>query len=276
MTRRIVVLFALLTTWMGGCIAERLDGPEPSASLATQTGFLLRTVRLSNGADRKFSVYIPPSYDPRKPTPTIMFLQGLGEGGTDGRKQTTVGLGPYIRRHVDTFNLIAVFPQSGGKWTTDDADAIAIACLDDVEKRYNVDRSRVYLTGVSMGGFGVWRTGGRHIERFAALVPMSAFDGSDYADLLTKTPIWAFHNTFDPLVFSSYTRSTVDKINELGGNAKITVYGTIGHNCWDRAYGEKDFWPWLLKQSKPQKPVRSGQPMFRSVQPPATPRGFAK
>lgn len=269
MTRRVAVLFALLVSWLGGCIGDRIDGPVAVSNSVTRTGFLLREVTLPGGATRKYSVYIPTSYDPNRPTPTIMFLQGFGEGGTDGKKQTTVGLGPYIRRHADAFNLIAVFPQSGGKWTSDEADAIAMACLDDVEKRYNVDRSRVYLTGVSMGGFGTWRTGALHSERFAALAPMCGFDGSEYAERLTKMPVWAFHNTFDPIVFSSFSRSTVDKINQLGGKAKISVYGAIGHNCWDRAFAEKDFWPWLLRQSKPQA---TAAPTRQAKTVPAAPR----
>lgn len=284
----IVLGLLSLLLFGGGCIASVLrasDVPSPAADRST--GFLLRTVSLPNGETRKYSVFVPEHYDARRAWPTVMFLQGLGEGGTDGVKQTTVGLGPYIRRHAAEFNLIAVFPQSGGKWDTDDSDAIAMACLADVRKRYHVDSARVYLTGVSMGGYGAWRIGGTHAETFAAVVPMAGFDGSRYAAKLAKTPVWAFHNTFDPIVFSSYSKSTVNAINEQGGHAKLSVYGAIGHNCWDRAFEEKEFWPWLLKQSKagvaPAKtaiaeavPMRSSTPPVSALYTPPTPRGLAK
>lgn len=259
MRGRLGMVVTLLFASLGvGCIGGGVSGPVAVAGGPNRTGFLLREVALADGSSRKYSVYIPESYDPNRVWPTIVFLQGLGEGGTDGTKQTTVGLGPYIRKHAATFGLIAVFPQSGGKWTSDDAERIAIACLDDVEKRYRVDKSRVYLNGVSMGGYGTWRLGAKHADRFAALVPMSAFDGTAFADRLTRMPIWAFHNSFDPIVFSSYTRKTVDRINESGGKAMVSIYGALAHDCWTRGYEEPEFWPWLLRQKKTQRsPARS-------------------
>jgi predicted peptidase len=244
--KRMAALAISLVTLVG-CASDDAAKTTSRAD-GIKTGFQTREMQLANGKTRKYSVYLPRNYDGRKSWPTLLFLQGIGEGGEDGKKQTTVGLGPYIRKHDADFGYVAIFPQSGGKWTTNDAEDIAIGALDDVEKRYNVDRSRVYLTGLSTGGLGVWRIGARHASRFAALVPMCAYDGEDYVDRLTRTPVWAFHNSFDPFVFSSSSTSTVEKINKAGGNAKVTVYGALGHNCWDRAYKEGDLWAWLAKQ----------------------------
>jgi predicted peptidase len=122
--------------------------------------------------------------------------------------------------------------------------------MDDAERAYAIDRRRVYLTGLSTGGYGVWKLGARHADRFAALVPVCPGGGTEFAAQLTALPIWAFHLAFDPIVFSSGTRATVDRINKLGGHARATIYPGIGHNCWDRAYDDPALWKWLLAQSK--------------------------
>lgn len=214
------------------------------------TGFHLKTYKLSTGESKKCSVFVPFNYDAKKKWPTIVFLQGIGEGGSDGIKNTTVGLGPAIAKAPQSFDFIAVFPQSGGTWSSDGAGKMAIDCLDAASKEYSVDPSRVYLTGLSTGGYGVWKIGANYNSRFAALVPMCAYSGEDFAAQLTKTPIWAFHNSGDMFVFAGSTKSTVKKINELGGNAKQTIYGAIGHNCWGEAYSDPALFTWLRQQHK--------------------------
>lgn len=239
---------ALLAVAAAGCAGKAPAGPPVAPAK-----FVVRDAPLPGGKTRKYTVYLPRGYDGSKRWPTVVFLQGLGEGGTDGRKQTSVGLGPAIRRRDRAgkpFEMIAVFPQSGGKWTTGDADAIATACMDDAERAYAIDKRRVYLTGMSTGGYGVWKLGARHPDRFAALVPVCPGDGKEFARELLNLPVWAFHLAFDPIVWSGGTRATVDRINKLGGNARATIYSGVGHNCWDRAYDDPKLWQWLLAQSK--------------------------
>jgi predicted peptidase len=122
--------------------------------------------------------------------------------------------------------------------------------LDACQAKYRIDPKRVYLTGLSTGGYGVWALGAKYPERFAALVPLCAHSGEKYARKLTQMPIWAFHNGGDPIVFSTSTTGTVKKINKHGGNAKQTIYAAIGHDCWSEAYGDRKLWDWLAKQHK--------------------------
>ena len=231
-----------------GCAAKPAIVVATPTKLAT--GFVARDARLPDGSTRRFSVFLPHDYSPDRRWPTVVFLQGLGEGGTDGKKQTSVGLGPYVRKHGETFECIVVFPQSGGLWSSNDADAISIACLDDVERAFSVDAARVYLTGISTGGFGVWKIGAAHANRFAALAPLCARTGEAFATQLAPLPIWAFHNAYDPIVWSSATRDTVDAINRAGGHARLTIYKSFAHDCWTRTYRDPAFWAWLLAQRK--------------------------
>lgn len=213
------------------------------------TGFILNTYKLSDGSSKKCTVFLPFNYDPAKKWPAIVFLQGVGEGGSDGVKNVTVGLGPAIAKRAKTFDFIAIFPQSGGFWTSDGSHQMAIDCLDAASKQYSIDPARVSLTGLSTGGKGVWLIGAKYNNRFAALVPMCAYSGESVADKLTKTPVWAFHNNGDMFVFAGSTKATVKKINSLGGNAKQTIYSAVGHDCWNRAYNDELF-AWLRQQRR--------------------------
>lgn len=244
MSFALIVYVALL----GGCGSNPANSVNKSAPPGT--GFHLKTFTLSNGEKKKCTVFVPFSYDAKKKWPTIVFLQGIGEGGSDGIKNTTVGLGPAIAKRPSSFDFIAVFPQSGGTWSNGNAQRMAIDCLDAASKEYSVDPARVYLTGLSTGGYGVWAIGAKYNSRFAALVPMCAYNGEDYAPQLIKTPIWAFHNSGDMFVFAGATKSTVKKINEMGGNAKQTIYGAIGHDCWGKAYSDPELFAWLKQHHK--------------------------
>jgi predicted peptidase len=242
------VLIGLTGLLSAGC------GSNPSGSVNKKappnTGFSVREIKLSDGAAERYSVFIPFNYDPKKPTPTIVFLHGIGEGGSNGTTNTTVGLGPAIAKNPAKFGFIAIFPQSGGTWSGEGAQKMAIEILDATARQYNVDPARVYLTGLSTGGYGTWAIGAKYANRFAAIAPMCAYSGVDYADKLTRMPVWAFHNSGDPFVLASSTKSTVKKINQLGGNAKQSIYGGLGHNCWDRAYKNDDLFRWMLSHRK--------------------------
>ena len=124
---------------------------------AQKTGFLDRTVKFG-ALTIKYQVYVPPTYDGHQSLPVILFMHGSGERGSDGLKQTQVGMPSQIRWHRDWFNAIVVMPQC-----PDDsvfrgvvADA-TYAALEKSVKQFHGDRSRIYVTGLSMGGYGVWQ-----------------------------------------------------------------------------------------------------------------------
>lgn len=230
-----------------------------------ETGFLNRTLTAS-GESFRYQVYLPAEWTPDRRWPTLLFLHGAGEGGSDGLLQTQVGLGPAIRRHPDRFPTIVVFPQSrrGQPWRGRMAD-LALEALDRALEEHHGDPRRVYLTGVSMGGYGTWRFGLEDPSRFAALVPVCggleaarhrlmpenrrdplADPFLEAARRVRHVPIWIFHGEEDPIIPVSESRVMVEALRRVGGNVRYTEFAGVEHDSWDPAYAEPELMPWLL------------------------------
>lgn len=217
---------------------------------ATGPGDLDKQSFIYSGESRNYAVYKPPGYDPNRAYPTILFLHGLFEGGNDGKAMTKVGIGPAIYKHPDWFKCVVVFAQTSGSWRDPDEQPLAMATLQDAEKRFAIDPNRVVLTGLSTGGEAVWKLGAKYPDKFAALAPLCAYSDYDDVPKLLHTPIWAFHNSIDPFVSSGSTDKMVKKINDAGGDARKTIYTTFGHNCWDATYNTQKVVDWLQNQHK--------------------------
>jgi predicted peptidase len=238
----------------------------------TQTGFLDRTIAVS-GATYRYQVFVPADFSKHKSWPVILFLHGAGERGSDGLLQTDVGIAHAIRLHSARFPFVVVIPQCGeGKiWGEPDMQAQSLAALQAAIKEFHGDRSRVYLTGLSMGGFGTWELAARNPGRFAALVPICSgirpqkdwpqlrvtlIDDlkitDSYAEIARRigsTPVWIFHGDADPAVPVTESRHMADALKAANAKFKYTEYPGVGHNSWDQAYAEPDLVPWLLAQS---------------------------
>jgi len=240
---------------------------QPVAS-AAETGFLNRVVTIGKDSF-KYQVYVPENWNSNQKWPVILFLHGAGERGDDGIIQTEVGIGTAIRRHVERFPAVVVFPQcrKESRWTDEVMTAQALKALETVMKEFKGDPDRVYLTGISMGGFGTWGIAAGHSKRFAALVPVCGGIRRDnpgtpsatqdsmapdvYAATATKigaTPTWIFHGDADKSVPVDESRKMNQAIKAAGGNVRYTEYEGVGHNSWDRAYAEPELLTWLLSQ----------------------------
>ena len=215
-------------------------------------GFLAKTVKV-NGKDVKYVVYVPPTYDPKTATPTIVSLNGMGECGTDGFKHVAVGLGPAVMLDVDKWPFIIVFPQKqdpGSKWEDDAQQAIVMAALDATERELNVDQSRLYLTGLSQGGHGTWAIAAQHPDMFAAIAPICGWGTKEMAEKLVKVPVWVFHGEEDDTVNVNEARAMVAYLKAAGASCKFTTYPGVGHNSWDKAYREENLYEWFLAHRK--------------------------
>ncbi len=198
---------------------------------------------------------LPKGYgdDPARKWPLILFLHGAGERGEDLELVKKHGI-PKLAEGGD-LPFIAVSPQCPCEtWWSDHIPAL-LALLDDVAARYAVDERRVYLTGLSMGGYGSWHLGAKHPERFAAVAPICG-GGSWHAGFPAKvqalkgTPVWVFHGAKDPTVPLRESQVLVDKLTECGGNVRFTVYPEAGHDSWTAAYNDPALYEWLLEQHK--------------------------
>ena len=213
-------------------------------------GFLMKTVSV-DGKDLKYVVYVPPTYDPDKPCPTIVFLHGSGECGSDGLKPVAVGIGSAIEFHVNDWPFIVIFPQkqvTEHKW--EEEDAMVMAIVDKTRKEYNVDASRIYLTGLSQGGHGSWSIGALHPDLFAAVAPICGWGDKEMAGKLVKMPVWVFHGEDDPVVKVQSARDMAKWIEEAGGSCKMTIYPGVQHNSWDKAYHEEKLYDWFMQYKK--------------------------
>jgi predicted peptidase len=181
-----------------------------------------------------YLLHLPGGYSRRQRYPLILFLHGSGERGSDVYAVHKHGIPKVAARDPD-FPFVAVSPQcpANSNWFLH-VDMLLLL-LDDVMRRHSIDRARVYLTGISMGGYGAWHLGSEYPERFAAVVPIcGGFDPMlGYPERvcgLRYTPVWAFHGTKDRAVPVSETRAMVRALRRCGGKVKLTVYPDAGHD----------------------------------------------
>jgi predicted peptidase len=200
------------------------------------------------------SVHYPAGRMPTTGWPVILFLHGAGERGSDGLRQTTVGLGPALTRFPSRYQAIVVMPQCPPaiQWSPSELEG-ALSALDAVLESARVDESRVYLTGISMGGFGAFALAARYPARFAAVVPVCGWgDPVTMARPLARMPMWVFHGADDGIVPVAYSREMVAAIRAAGNTGvRYTEYRTVRHNSWDMAYGDAELSGWLFRQRRP-------------------------
>ena len=221
-------------------------------------GFVAKTIEMG-GKQIKYVVYVPESYDPKKPMPTIIFLNGYGECGTDGWRQV-YHMGGAIMLSAADWPFLILFPQKQYNRPTAgdepdpwaDQDEMVMGILKKSEGEYNVDKTRLYLTGLSQGGHGTWVIGAKHADLFAAIAPVCGWADEDTAKKLAeaKMPVWTFHGDADQAVKIQCTLDMQKWIEAAGGACKVTVYPGVGHNSWDNAYRNEKLGEWFLEHHK--------------------------
>lgn len=227
-----------------GCVTREMIS-FAAVQAGVETGFINKFVPVDKEV-RFYTVYVPREYDPAKPWPLIVFLHGRGERGDDGLKPSDVGIGHAIRQHPDWFPCLVVMPQCPDTVYWGGAAEDVERAVGLTMQQYNVDKSRVYLTGLSMGGFGTWSYGAERPETFAALMPICGGGKVKDAPALARLPIWAFHGAEDKIVPVGHSREMVDAVKAAGGDIRYTEYDDGGHDIWDRAYMDKKVIRWLL------------------------------
>jgi predicted peptidase len=210
-----------------------------------------------------YMLFVPQDYKTTgKPWPLLLFLHGLGESGNGGDELERVKIhGPpgFVQSRPD-FPFVVVSPQlPPPKGQMEDvptawkADEL-IQLVDHVQEQLNIDPTRVYVTGLSMGGFGTWRLVAKYPERFAAAVPIcGGGEPADMAQSLRRVPIWAFHGKLDPVVPVSKSEEMVNAVRRAGGDVKLTVYPEVEHNSWKPTYDNPEIYKWLLSHRGPLK-----------------------
>lgn len=237
---------------MGGCKTLDLVAPE-----RVETGLVTRTYRSAFGAtERRYAMYIPQAYNQtNRDWPVILFLHGAGERGE--MIDLVYRHGPIKEGLLSlAFPFIVIAPQcpsdsipAGDAWGAREPDVLRI--LAEVTRDYRVDRSRVYLTGLSMGGFGAFQIAADHPELFAAVAPICGGGSPMRARDYRGTPFWIFHGALDTVVPAGRSREMYESMKAMDQDVRITIYPDLGHDAWTRTYQSGEFYDWLLSHQLP-------------------------
>ena len=206
----------------------------------------------ANGGPLHYLLYLPRTYQRGKRMPLLLYLHGADRLGT-GRRALSRVRRQGIPKAVDgrtAFPFIAVSPQTHTRW--DPAQLVKL--LDVIQRRYAVDASRVYATGFSLGGYGVWDLAMAYPRRFAAVAPLADGPGSRRARCRPRPPArWAFHGTAARVVPASESKAMVRTVRRCGAYARLTLYPRAGHFVAERTYGKRSLYRWLAatERSRP-------------------------
>ncbi|OGV38954.1 MAG: phospholipase [Lentisphaerae bacterium GWF2_49_21] len=194
-------------------------------------------------------LYLPKDYKKTgTSSPLMIFLHGMGERGEYLESIKKVGP-PKLIESGKEIPFIVVSPQWPDKsgWKADKLKSL----FDDVVSKYNVDKDRVYLTGISMGGFGTWTFATSNPELFAAIVPICGGGNPKEADKIKNLPIWIFHGAKDVTVKPERSEEMYKALQKAGAKeVKLTIYPNAGHDSWSETYNNDEVYNWLLKQKK--------------------------
>ena len=201
-----------------------------------------------------YLVILPKEYDQKPgPWPVLLYLHGAGDRGTD------IALVRRVRAVQEAlvrkdYPFILLAPQETDPdqaWISAPVRTVVMQILDEVIARYHGDSSRVYLTGISMGGWGTWFLAKQYPGRFAAIAPLCGHADTTWAPALVHTPIWTFHGTEDNVAPISETKAMVETLHGLGGNPKFTPIVGADHDIANVVYSRDDLYRWLLGHSLP-------------------------
>jgi predicted peptidase len=219
-----------------------------------------------------YRLLVPSDLNSGEKCPLVVLFHGSGERGDDNEKQLLNGverfakpesqaehpcfvLVPQCPLYLDgqpimwtgereKVHLLELAPEPAAPLQT------ALELLFMVEGKYPVDPDRVYITGISMGGFATWEALIRYPQNFAAAIPVCGGGDVSFADRIKHIPIWAFHGAEDPVVPVNCSRSMIENLEQAGGNSRYTEYPGVGHNSWDRAYAEAELLSWLFSHKR--------------------------
>ena len=242
------------------CFLIGISGP--CLNSAEYAGFVFTNAL---GKILPYRLLVPEKARGRKKFPLVLFLHGAGERGADNTNQLRHGtktfLTPEALRKNPCFVLAPQCP-ANQKWVEVDWSALknaqpatpsepmelTLEIMQQLIATQPIDTNRIYITGLSMGGYGTWDFATRFPGRTAAAAPICGGGDEAAAPKAAKIPIWAFHSQDDPAVKVQRTRAMIQALEAAGGHPKYFEYSGLGHNSWDKAYSEPEFLPWLFSQ----------------------------
>ncbi len=245
------ILFLLVAIGLAGinARAESTTGDLPFGSFKW---------KVTHKGKMRYLQYLPKDYKTEKDKrwPLMLFLHGAGERGNNVQLVAKHGPMKLVREGHD-FPFIIIAPQCPEKqvWQVEPL----LQLLDNAQKQFRVDPDRIYITGLSMGGFGTWKLGILHPEKFAAIIPICGggergdivMSSIDHPEALKRLPIWAFHGAKDPVVPVSASEDTVALLKSKGvTDIKLTIYPEALHDSWTQTFENPEIYDWLLQHKR--------------------------
>jgi predicted peptidase len=203
-----------------------------------------------------YLVHQPPGFA-EEPRPLVLFLHGVGERGSDLSRVATHGIPALIERGKN-FPFVAVSPQCPADFYWGELTEALVELLSLLDPALHIDRARVYLTGISMGGFGAFKLAACAPETFAAMVSICGGGEESWAPALASLPTWLFHGAQDDVVPAASSQRMFSALEAVGAPVKLTLYDDLSHACWDRAFQTPELFDWLLSQRRSD----AAPPMF--------------
>lgn len=224
--------------------AQETISPEPGKQVARKATFEVNDQKITI----HYWLYLPPTSVVQEPLPLVLFLHGAGERGNNLELVKKWGP-PRQVGEGEALPFLLISPQcpEGETWNVDVLEKL----VESVADEFPVDSQRLYLTGLSMGGYGTWNLLARRPDLFAAAVPICGGGNPATAESLKEIPIWAFHGDQDTAVPLEKSQEMVTAIQNAGGKLVIlTVYPGVGHNSWSPTYDNPEVYQWLLRHRR--------------------------
>jgi predicted peptidase len=243
---------------------------DPAISADPVKMFEPRQFADEQGNVLKYRLLKPANYNVNRKYPVVIFLHGAGERGDDNKIQLVHGmkdfLDPERRKNMPCYVVAPQCP-TGKKWVEVDWSAasskmpeqpsdslgLTIKLVQSMIDTAAVDPNRIYITGLSMGGYGTWDAVARYPDMFAAAAPICGGGDPETAPRFTHIALWAFHGDQDQAVKVERSRQMIEALKEAGGEPKYTEYPGVGHDSWTETYKNPEFHDWLFAQRR-QKP----------------------
>ena len=269
-----LLVFMMSSLSAGEDPPKQPDATDDAAKDPRRELFEERTVSDGQGNSLPYRLLLPANYDPngRQRYPVVLFLHGAGERGSDNQAQLRHGALEFATaERREKYPCYVIVPQcpKDQKWVDVDWDTpadqpiifpeapgiplhLAHRAVIELTAEERVDRARIYVTGLSMGGYGTWAAVAYYPDQFSAAIPICGGGDTRLAERYQSIPIWAFHGSDDQAVPVSRSREMIAALTAAGTQPepKYTEYPGVGHNSWTRTYANDQIYEWMFKQSR--------------------------
>lgn len=230
-----------------------------------------RVYQSPGGDSLPYRIHLPAGLQTQPPVgekfPLLIFMHGAGERGADNISQLrhsvpdildfceahgdeAIVIAPQCPKDNMWFNIPGLIPKGAAPEITTLPWVLAMELIEETKRALPVDESRIYIVGISMGGFATWSALIAHPDWFTAAIPVCGGQKPELAAHIGKVPIWTFHGALDERVGVSWTRNMVAALNKAGGNVRYTEYARVGHDSWTQTFQNPEVLTWLFAQQK--------------------------